>query len=101
VLSPGTALHRRDLRVIPPQIQSPDQLPNRTHGVLLLYQLLYIHRSQEKLPAINRHKSGNSGLVVAHARSLHNATPSDVNFFTRSCPPCPPERAFFGSEEQK
>jgi len=34
----------------------------------------------------NRYQSGNGGLVVAHARSLHKATPSDVNFFTRSCP---------------
>jgi hypothetical protein len=55
VLSSGTALHRRDLRVIQPQIQPPHQLPNRTHAVLLLHQLLYIHGAQEKLPAINRY----------------------------------------------
>jgi hypothetical protein len=59
---------------------------NRKATPLLLYQLLYIHGAQEKLPAINRYLPGNGGLVVAHDRSLHKATPSDVNFFTRSCP---------------
>src|SRR5260370_3772761 len=53
--------------------------------MFVFHQLLYIHGAQQQLPAINRYQSRNSGLVVAHARSLHTSTLPATNFFTASC----------------
>src|SRR5438445_3277110 len=87
VLSSCAAFHRGNLLVIAAQIQSPHQLPNRTYAVIVIYQLLYIHRPQEHLPTINRYQPRNSRRVAHHVRSLHTSTqPTATNFFTRSRP---------------
>src|SRR5438445_5284707 len=85
VLSSCAAFHRGNLLVIAAQIQSPHQLPNRTYAVIVIYQLLHIHRPQEHLPTINRYQPRNSRRVAHHVRSLHTSTqPTATNFFTRS-----------------
>ena len=85
VLASRAAFHCGDLRMIQAQIQSPNQLPNGAHTVVLIYQLLHVHSAQKHLSAINRYQSRNCGFVVDHARSLHIAASSErFNFFTRS-----------------
>ena len=55
--------------------------------MIVLYELLQIHGSQQHLPPINRYKSRNRVLVANHARSLHTSAQFPVaNVFTRSCP---------------
>src|SRR5271169_1755747 len=79
VLASRVALHGSDLRVIQTQIQPPDQLPNPTHAVLWLYQLLNIHGAQQQLPPIDRYQSRNTSVRAVHARTLHTATSSAVS----------------------
>jgi len=66
----------RRFGMIKAQIQSPNQLPNGAHTVLVFYQLLHLHGAQQQLSAINRYQSRNSGFVGDHARSLHIAASS-------------------------
>jgi hypothetical protein len=71
VFASRAAFHSGYLFMIPAQVQTSGQLPDRPDAVVFVHKLLDIHASQHKLLAINGNQSRNCPRVVAHERSLH------------------------------
>jgi hypothetical protein len=75
VLPSGAPFHRLDLRVIEPQLQAADQLPDQPCAVIFVDQPFDVNAAQHKLLSIDGGKSRFSWhAVVAHIRSLKALT---------------------------